>query len=155
MPREVYRKSTHTDQHLQWNIHHNLAAKYSIISTLTHRAKAVYFNPQLLKLELQYLEEVLLRCKYPKWAINRMHMKKITQKKSAVKNKNQTEPSIRKKCRIVITYIQCQCESYKSICNKCGIQVHCKGGRALKNLLVSPKDKEIITQKNGIRYCNK
>ena len=32
----VYRKSTHTDQHLQWNIHHNLPAKYYVINTLTH-----------------------------------------------------------------------------------------------------------------------
>ena len=29
----VYRKPIHTDQYLQLNSHHNLAAKYSIIST--------------------------------------------------------------------------------------------------------------------------
>ena len=32
----VYRKPTHTDQYLQWDSHHNLVAKYSVISTLTH-----------------------------------------------------------------------------------------------------------------------
>ena len=29
----VYRKPMHTDQYLQWDSHHNLAAKYNVIST--------------------------------------------------------------------------------------------------------------------------
>ena len=37
----VYRKPTHTDQHLQWDRHHNISAKYSVMNTLHHRAKAV------------------------------------------------------------------------------------------------------------------
>ena len=35
----AYRKPTHTEQYVQWDSHHNLAAKYSAIGTLTHRAK--------------------------------------------------------------------------------------------------------------------
>ena len=27
----VYRKSKHTDKYLQWDIHHNLAVKYSVV----------------------------------------------------------------------------------------------------------------------------
>ena len=41
----VYRKPMHTDQYLKWDSHHNLAAKYSVISTLTHRAKTVCTKP--------------------------------------------------------------------------------------------------------------
>ena len=37
----VYRKPTHTDQYLQWDNHHHLSAKYSLINSLTHRAKTV------------------------------------------------------------------------------------------------------------------
>ena len=61
----VYRKPTHTNQYLQWDSHHNLAAKYSIISTLTHRAKVVCTGPELLNKELQHLGEALSECKYP------------------------------------------------------------------------------------------
>ena len=63
---KVYRKPTHTDQYLQWNSHHNLACKYSVINTLTHRAKAVCSNPQLLTEELNHLESALTKCKYPR-----------------------------------------------------------------------------------------
>ena len=38
---KVYHKSTHTDQYLQWDSHHSLSAKNSVIGTLTHRAKTV------------------------------------------------------------------------------------------------------------------
>ena len=38
---KVYHKPTHTDQYLQWDSHHNLSAKYSVMGTLTHRAKTV------------------------------------------------------------------------------------------------------------------
>ena len=47
----VYRKPTHADQYLQWDSHHNLSAKFSVINTLSHRAKTVRSNPELLKIE--------------------------------------------------------------------------------------------------------
>ena len=34
----VYRKPTHTDQYLQWDSHHHLSAKFSVIQALSHRA---------------------------------------------------------------------------------------------------------------------
>ena len=63
---KVYCKSTHTDQYLQWDSHHNLAAKYSVIGTLTHRAKSVCTTPEHLNEELQHLEEALARCDSPR-----------------------------------------------------------------------------------------
>ena len=45
----VYRKPTHTGQYLQWYSQHHLLAKYSVINTLTYRAKkTVCSNPELL-----------------------------------------------------------------------------------------------------------
>ena len=48
----VYRKPTHTDQYLQWDNHHHLSAKCSVISTPIHRAKTVCSNPDLLQKEM-------------------------------------------------------------------------------------------------------
>ena len=49
----VYRKPTHTDQYLQWDSHHHLSAKFSVIQTLSHRASTVCSNPELLQKEKQ------------------------------------------------------------------------------------------------------
>ena len=38
----VYKKPTHTDQYLQWDSHHHLSAKFSVIQTRLHRASTMY-----------------------------------------------------------------------------------------------------------------
>ena len=57
LPINVYRKP-HTDQYLKWDSHHNLTAKYSVISTLTHRANTVCTGPELLKKKYNTLERL-------------------------------------------------------------------------------------------------
>ena len=69
---KVYRKPTHTDQYLQWDSNHNLASKYSVINTLTHRARTLCSTPELINKELEHLEEILRGCKYPRWAIKKI-----------------------------------------------------------------------------------
>ena len=71
------------DQYLQWDSHHHLSAKYSVISTLTHRAKTVCSNPELLQNEMQHLRKVLTNCNYPKWALDKVE-KRLTRSTSEV-----------------------------------------------------------------------
>ena len=71
----VYQKPTHTDQYLQWDSHHSLSAKYTVIGTLTHRAKTVCTNQELLQKELTHLRNAMGKCKYPSWAINKVQNK--------------------------------------------------------------------------------
>ena len=42
----IYRKPTHTNQYLQWNSHHAIANKYSVINSLLHRAKYIFLQPR-------------------------------------------------------------------------------------------------------------
>ena len=66
----VYCKPTHTDQYVQWDSHHTLSAKYCVTGKLTHRAKTVCTDLELLQKESIHLMKALGKCNYPAWAIN-------------------------------------------------------------------------------------
>ena len=40
----VYRKPTYTDLYLQWDKHHTISSKYSVVCTLHHRAKTICYS---------------------------------------------------------------------------------------------------------------
>ena len=68
----VYRKLTHMDQYLQWDSHHHLSGKFSVIHTLSHRAQTVCSNPELLLKEKAHLRKAITQWKYPKWALDKV-----------------------------------------------------------------------------------
>ena len=85
----VFRKPTHTDLYMQWDSHHAISSKYSVICILHHRANTICSSPNLLKQEEQYLQRVLTKCKYPVWALNRVNMKmKTLAQRTKKKNKS-------------------------------------------------------------------
>ena len=148
----VYRKPTHTDLYLQWDSHHNLACKYSVINTITHRAKAVCSNSKLLEEELQHLHEVLSKCKYPKWATDKVLKQEEDRRTRNRRDHGRNTSQMQKKCHIVVPNSKGLCESYKTICSKYEVQVYFKEGNTLKNLLMFSKDKESITKHSNIIY---
>ena len=143
----VYRKATHTNQYLQWDSHHAISNKYSIISSLLHRAKNICSNQQLLEEEQTKIQRALSTCRYPDWAINRIKLKIGTPKTSNSRNSKTTYRG-----HITVPYNEGLSESLKNICQKYGIQVHFKSGKTIKDELVAPKDKDHITKKSGIIY---
>ena len=118
----VYRKPTHTDLYLPWDSNHNIAAKYSVINTLTHRAHNICSTPELAEQELQHLKEVLGACKYPRWAIKKILNKhQHKEKKKTPRSKHLT------RSHIVVPYIEGMGESLKKICRRHGVDMHFKG----------------------------
>ena len=59
---------------------------------------------------------------------------------------------VKTKGNIVISYTQGLCESIKKICKMYGIQTHFKCSNTIRNLLVSPKDKDPMVIKSGAIY---
>ena len=119
----VFRKPTHTDMYLQWDSHHTLPSKYSVVGTLLHRAKTICSDPQLLKQEEDHLYKVLSTCKYPTWALNRIKMKmrnpnirrnNNNQKKSGTDTNQKPYHTIEgsvKVSRKLVTTMGCRCTS--------------------------------------------
>ena len=147
----VYRKPNHTDLYLQWDSHHTLTSKYSIIGTLQHRAQTICSNPQLLQKQEQHLMNALMNSKHPTWALNRIQMKTKKQDSKQVTT-NRTSTNNQKKSYIVVPYYSGLSESIKNIGRKVGVQVYFKGGTTIKNLLMTPKDKDPIQKQSGVIY---
>ena len=83
-----------------------------------------------------------------KWAIKEIFRKQQIKEKKQIPIPRHSA----KKCHIVTPYTQGMCESIKNICGKHWVAVHFKGGQTLKNILVSPKDKDIMANMNSIIY---
>ena len=156
----VYRKPTHTDQCLQWESHHHLSAKYSVISALTHRAKTVCSNPAILQKEMEHLRKALTNCKYPKWALDKVE-KRLTRSSSEVNDGASSQGTtgaqsvtneVKTKGHIVIPYTEGLCKRIKKMCGRYGIQAQLKGNSTIKNLLVSPKATDPMVNKRGGIY---
>ena len=144
----VYRKPTHKDLYLQWDSHHHLSAKYSVINTLRHRAKTVCSNHHLLKEEEDHLNRALSNCRYPGWALNRARINTMNNNKN--KNKKTHSTISNRKPYIVVSYMKGLSESCKNICRRHGIEMHFKGANTIRQLLVHPKDKHDILKKSGV-----
>ena len=70
----VYRKPTHTDQYLHWDINHFITAKNSVNNTLAHRAKVVSSTTEDLNKEMKHLNKALKDCHFPNGALNRLQL---------------------------------------------------------------------------------
>ena len=146
----VFRKPTHTDMYLHWGSYHHLSAKYSVINTLRHRAKTVCSTKQVLKEEEDHLYNALRRCKDPVWAWNRVNISK-NQKRNNQGNKNSNSNNT-KKPYIVVPYMKGLGETCKNICRRHGVEVYFRGGSTIRDLLVHPKDRDIILKKSEVIY---
>ena len=174
---KVYQRPTHTEKYLQWESHHSLSSKYSVIGTLTHRAKVVCTTPELPKEELNHLRGALDNCNYPHWAIKRVQNKVINSNWEDTGNNNSTNnyntsgnnngitnnnnqpiittnnrPTKKSIGQIVIPYTKGTAESIKHTCGKYGIQVHFKGNTTIKQILMKPKDRDPKDSKSGLIY---
>ena len=124
--------------------------------------------PELLTMEIQDLRRALTKCKYPKWALDKVERKIInswddsnTQGENPQEGMNNhssnttgRDPNKEKHIKgcIVISYGQGLRESIKKTCSKYGIQTYFKGNRTIKQILVKPKDKDPMDKKSGAIY---
>ena len=116
-----------------WTATTTFLLKFSMINILSHRARTVCVNQQLLH---QY--------KFPSWALTRL---KITSNHKY----NTTQTSNNKNTHMVVPYTKVLSDSFKNTSSKMRISVYFKGLNTIKDLVVT-MDKDTITQKSGVIY---
>ena len=97
---------------------------------------------------------------YPKWALDKVEKrlnKPSSETSDGANNQGTTgaQPAtneVKTKFHIVIPYTQGCYESIKKICGRYGIQTYFKSNNTIRNLLVSPKDKDPMISQNGAIY---
>ena len=117
-------------------------------------------KPELLQQEMDHIRKALTQYKYPEWALDKVEKrlnKSFSEAIDGVNNQGTTGTQavtneVKTKGHIVIPYTQGLCKSIKKICGRYGIQTHFKCGTTIKNLLVSPKDKDPMVNQSGAIY---
>ena len=84
--------------------------KFSDIHTLSHRAKTVCSKHELLQQEKDHLRKALTKCKYPKWALDKVE-KRLNRSTSEVIDGLETRapqlpkvPPMKSKPRVTLSY---------------------------------------------------
>ena len=127
---------------------------------LFYRALTVCSNSELLHKEKTHLRNALTQCSYPKWALDKVErrLNKPSSEDPVGANNQATTGSqpatkeVKTKGHIVIPYTQGLCESIKTICGRYGIETYLKSSNIIRNLLVSPKDKDPMVNQSGAIY---
>ncbi|KAI8507604.1 hypothetical protein Bbelb_149840 [Branchiostoma belcheri] len=134
----VYRKSTHTDQYLNFQSHHPLHQKLGVIRTLLDRCNAVVTEDADKALETEHVKKALTRCGYPPWTF-----KKVEQRSKQPKRKDKSNKQEDKTRAMVIIPMSKESQSpLKEL----------KPKTTLRSLLVHPKDKLQDTAKTDCIY---
>ena len=94
----VYRKPTHTDQYLAYDLHHPQSVKRGIVKCLYDRAKHFTTKPSVISQEKKHLSSVLVSNGYPA-----SFVQKITKTKRSTAEK---EPTLDFKSAVVLPYIK-------------------------------------------------
>ena len=69
-----YRKPTHTDWYLHWDIHHSITTKYSVFNPHIHRTQTVCFKLTVTGREQQHIWTAFSMCNYPDWVFYRLQL---------------------------------------------------------------------------------
>ena len=65
----IYRKSTHTDQYLNFNSNHHISQKIGIVGTLRHRINTIITTEDEKKKEELRIKKMLRINGYPEWTL--------------------------------------------------------------------------------------
>ena len=141
----VYRKPTHTDQHLAYASHHPRSAKRGIAKCLYDHAKRIVTKPSGISKEKKHLSSVLVSNGYPL---------SLLQKITNTRERNtSTEPTTEFKTTAVLPYVEGLSGQLLRRClQQQGVRTVFKSETTLRSHLVGPKHPVDPTKQDGVVY---
>ena len=137
----IYRKSTHTDQYLDWRSNHHISQKTGIIRTFKHRIETLVTDEQDKISELKHVKKALKRCGHPDWTMN-------NKKRKPPKEQNNDAIS-----KVSIPYVKGTSERISKVFKKYKIGTTHKPSATIKSLLCNTlKDKVHHMDKSNTIY---
>jgi len=143
----IYRKSSHTDQYLNFSSHHPVEHKLSVVRTLLERSQNLVTDSQDKTEEDAHVEEALRACGYPSWSFTKVR-RQIESR--GIKKKRKKKEVSEYRPLIVIPYVEKVSESIVRVMKKHNVPVAMKPWKTLKGFLVHPKDKQ---EKEDVTEC--
>ena len=122
----VYRKSTHTDQYLNFHSHHPIYHKLGVVRTLMDRCESLVTEDQDKVNEEKHIQQALTKCGYPKWTIDKV---KRSMKKKKTKTTKRDTNKEKSRGLVVIPYVQGVSESIERSFRKHKVAVSVKPHR--------------------------
>ena len=145
----VYRKATHTDRYLDFESHHPLSHKKSVISTLHSRAETHSSSQPLKALEAEHISCALGVNGYPSSFVRQQIScrGKVSRGSRALSS---DQPKW--KSTTVIPYVRGVSESLRRVLAPLRIRVCFKPQRTLRQILSKPKDPTPDLERSNVVY---
>ena len=137
----VYRKPTHTDKYLSFNLHHPRSHERSVFTTLFQRAENLTSNNDAKENECQCVTNILKENNYPKSLLY------DCLRRPTLTHCNSPEGDSAVKGFEIVPYIQGIAEPIRRVLNNCGIKVALKPFQTLGHIFAKPKDRVPTDQK--------
>ena len=129
----VYKKSTHTDQYLNYKSEHPQEHKNSVINTLMHRAEHLCTMKETQEEEKESVRKALNRCGYPRWVIARRE-----KERKKIRPERDSSGEKKNKGLAVIPYVKGLGEKIRRVLQSENITTAFKPHTTLRNMLVAP-----------------
>jgi len=137
----IYRKPTHTNQLLDFNSHHPVSVKRSVVSTLTNTLPLTIMAK---KQEIQHLRKVFTANNYSQQFVHQTMHRSLTTHNTP---RCETPQAI-----VSIPYIKGISEHIRRVLAECNIRTFFKTTNTLRQLLSHPKDCIPLKNKSGVVY---
>ena len=138
----VYRKSTHTDRYLDFNSHHPMCHKRSVVSTLLRRAKNIPSTQEGKRKETKRVKSVLRENNYPSSFINKCE-----------RSLSKPPEDLPTNGFVVLPYVQRISEKIGRILRQQEIKVAYKPLKTVNSLFPRPKSQNDVDRpRSGVVY---